>query len=329
MMRNNSYTLCSYTPLQIGWGGGATTTSSTTTTTQTTTTTIGVNKPDLIVTQLTGPNAGTIGGQINISVTVRNQGSANAGAFRVGFYFSTNSTIATNDTFSGWWCSSTGLSAGTTQTLCTGNIGVLNSIAPGAYYLGAIVDYLGQIAESNENNNTRSADTGTIVLTGITTTTTIATTTTTIGGNQPELIVTSLRGPTTGRVGAKIYVKTISKNQGSVNAGAFRVGFYFSTDSTITTGDARSSTYCNYSRGLYARRTGTCNGYVVIPTSLGPGTYYLGAIIDDSGRVAEGIENNNTRIADTGPIEIVLAYIYRELGPKRRIVDPVPIEITR
>lgn len=121
-------------------------------------------QPDLVVTSLSGPSTGTIGGQITVSVTVANQGSTDAGAFRLGFYFSTDSTITTGHTYSGWYCNFPGLAAGTTD-LCSGPIGVPLSLTPGTYYLGAIADDLGQVAESNENNNARVADTGPIILT--------------------------------------------------------------------------------------------------------------------------------------------------------------------
>jgi CARDB/S-layer homology domain/Putative binding domain, N-terminal len=120
--------------------------------------------PDLIVTSLTAAISGSIGGQITVSVTVANQGSANAGAFRLGFYFSTDSTITTGDTFTGWSCDfQSGLAAGASST-CGGPIGVPSSLAPGNYYFGAMADDVGQVAESNETNNARAADSGTIVL---------------------------------------------------------------------------------------------------------------------------------------------------------------------
>jgi murein DD-endopeptidase MepM/ murein hydrolase activator NlpD len=130
-------------------------------------------QPDLIVTALTAPTTGSIGGQITVSVTVANQGSASAGAFRLGFYFSTDSTITTGDTFTGWYCDfPSGLAAGDSTT-CGGPVGVPTSLSPGTYYFGAIADDLGAVAESNETNNTRSADTGPITLSGSSHTSTV------------------------------------------------------------------------------------------------------------------------------------------------------------
>ncbi len=121
------------------------------------------SQPDLVVTSLSGPSTGTIGGTINISSTIANQGPANAGSFHVGYYFSLDSTITPSDPRSATTCDLAGLSANTSQQ-CTRPISVPSSLSPGTYYLGAIADYLNTVTESNENNNTRAAD-GQITLT--------------------------------------------------------------------------------------------------------------------------------------------------------------------
>ena len=126
-------------------------------------TTMNGGLPDLVVTSLTAPISGSTGGQITVATTILNQGSASAGASHVEFYFSTDSVITTADTDTGWGCSLPGLAAGG-STSCSGPIGVPSSIPPGIYFFGAIADNLGAVAESNESNNARAADTGPIVL---------------------------------------------------------------------------------------------------------------------------------------------------------------------
>jgi hypothetical protein len=123
-----------------------------------------VTGPDLVVTSLTSPANGVVGGQITISLTVANQGSSDAGPFRVGFYYSADSTITTADLYSGWFCTfSAGLAAGLSST-CNGLIGVPSSLSTGNFFLGAIADDLQAVIEVNENNNSRAADTGSIAL---------------------------------------------------------------------------------------------------------------------------------------------------------------------
>lgn len=124
----------------------------------------------------------------------------------------------------------------------------------------------------------------------------------TVADNSPDLVVISLTAPTTARVGKTIKISASVTNQGSINAGASRLGVYFSTDPTITTADTLTA-ICNLP-SLAVGTTITCSGKIIVPSSLTPEVYYLGAIADDLGAVAEGDETNNARSADTGPITL-------------------------
>jgi hypothetical protein len=221
--------------------------------------------PDLIVTQLTAPTTGSVGGQITVSVTVANQGSANAGAFRLGFYFSTDSTITTGDTFTAWCDFPPGLAAGASAT-CGGPVGVPSSLSPGTYYFGAIADDLGAVAESNESNNARSADTGPIVLSA-TTQGTCASPYNLIGG-QP------FNGNTSGGQSSFGSYSCIAWNE----SGPERVH-------TITLGSAGTltATLSNLTGGdldvfiLSSCSSSSCLAFGdnAAVASVGPGTYYI------------------------------------------------------
>lgn len=119
----------------------------------------------------------------------------------------------------------------------------------------------------------------------------------------PDLVVTSVDGPATGTISsrARIRVSVTLENQGTGNAGAFRLGFYYSTDPTVTTGDVFSGYLCNIDTGLTAGQTVTCNGKIGAPTSLAEGIYYLGACADDEDAVGESNETNNCT-GDSVPI---------------------------
>ena len=118
-----------------------------------------------------------------------------------------------------------------------------------------------------------------------------------------DLVLTSLTAPTNGTAGGVLGgMQVIIRNQGSANAGPFRVGFYYSTNSNITASSIFSGTYCDITAGLTANNTFTCSGSVSIPASLPQGTYYFGAIVDDLNQVTESSESNNLRLADTGTI---------------------------
>jgi YD repeat-containing protein len=121
--------------------------------------------PDLVITSLTGPNTAIPGGQISVSATVLNQGTATAGSFLLEFYFSTTPNITTSAVDTTWGCTITGLAANASYD-CSGPIGVPSSLTPGTWYLGAIADPTNQVAELNKNNNSRGADSGPVTIGG-------------------------------------------------------------------------------------------------------------------------------------------------------------------
>ncbi|MEX2282037.1 MAG: CARDB domain-containing protein [Gemmatimonadota bacterium] len=244
--------------------------------------------PDLLITALTAPATGSIGGTIDISVTVRNQGTDAAGTFRIALVYSTDQTITTSDVSSGTVCNLTaGLAAGASFD-CTGAVQVPSSLAAGAYFVGAIADDQGIVSESNETNNTRAS--AAIVLS--------------VAVSPPDLVATALTIPSTGVIGDTISVSLTIQNQGGSAAGPFRVVFYYSTDATITTGDTPSGVGCTFTNGLFASQRGTCSGGLRVPATLAPGSWFVGAILDDQSAVAESDETNNTGAA--GPIDLAL-----------------------
>ena len=113
-----------------------------------------------------------------------------------------------------------------------------------------------------------------------------------------DLVLNSLSGSSTVPVGGQISLAAEVKNQGSGNAGPFRLGFYLSADANITTSDTLIA-ICDYSSGMAAGLSSTCSGSVALPATLPPATYVLGAIVDDQGKVAESNESNNTRVGST------------------------------
>jgi hypothetical protein len=146
------------------------------------------------------------------------------------------------------------------------------------------VDDLQQVNESNENNNSRAAATTTVV------------------SNQPDLVVDVVTAASLGLIGGSISVTATVRNQGSATTAAFRVGLYYSTDATITTSDFFSGAACTYATGLPANGQSNCNGPIPVPGFLPPGTYFVGAIVDDNAVIAESNENNNARAATNSTV---------------------------
>jgi subtilase family serine protease len=231
--------------------------------------------PDLIITDGTAPATGTTGQPVRLTVQVTNQGTASAGAFRLGYYLSTDSVITRSDTQIGT-CNFPSLGVDVSAT-CSGNITLPLTLAPGTYYVGAFADDTGQVNESDENNNTALAPNQMVVTRGA----------------AADLIVTGLTSPDTITLGERPNITSAIRNQGTADAGAFRLGYYLSTDATITTGDIQLGT-CSYT-ALAAGANSGCAGPLLFPATLAPGRYYLGVIVDDQNQVAESNETNNTR----------------------------------
>jgi len=93
------------------------------------------------------------GQSFSVSCDVRNGGSSASGSFAVKFYASTNTAITTLDYYLGT-VSMSGIAAGSWANCDLSGISFPSGIPNGTYYVGWIIDANGQVAESNEGNNT-------------------------------------------------------------------------------------------------------------------------------------------------------------------------------
>ena len=123
--------------------------------------------------------------------------------------------------------------------------------------------------------------------------------------SKPDLVTTSLSSPAAAAVASSVSISSSIRNQGKTDAGPFRLGFYLSVDTAITTDDTWFAA-CSFNSGLAAGESKACSRSFPIPRRVTPGTYVLGAIVDDLDRVAESSETNNSRVAETGPIQVLI-----------------------
>lgn len=233
--------------------------------------TIQVAPSDLIMTEIRGPSTGVTGGRITLTPTVANQGIGTTGSFSVGLYLSTDTVITTNDSRIGSY-SVSNLASGASNTK-TITVTIPSTLPPGTYTLGGIADYTNQAKESDETNNSLAGSS-----IGVT-----------IGA---DLIITQVSGPSSGVRGGSISITNGVKNQGTGSSSSFFVGLYLSIDSTVTTADARVGR--RSLSGLAAGITSSAITTVTVPTTLAPGTYYLGAIADYTHQAQESDETNNS-----------------------------------
>ncbi|MBC7099501.1 PKD domain-containing protein [Candidatus Bipolaricaulota bacterium] len=205
--------------------------------------------PDLVVDSITyTPSAPTLGTTLNFTVVVRNAGTAAAGAFSVrlqGPAGSQDRAVA-------------GLAAGASVSL---SFSFVLTTSPATFT--ATADIFGQVAESNEGNNTRQI------------------TVTAVGPTLPDLVVESVTyTPTSPTVGTTLTFQITVRNQGGASAGLFYVkleglaGAQYASVSSLPVG----------SRATVSLQ---------LPLSAATETFTVTA--DATNRVAEADETNNTR----------------------------------
>lgn len=243
--------------------------------------TSGRSGPDLIVDYLSASWTTADAGETkSVSTRIKNDGDTSSGSFRWGLYLSTDTTITTSDTLLDDWSQSS-ISDGSTRS-STKTITIPITITGGYYYVGMIVDINSQVSESDENNND-DYDSGRITI-----------------DEQPDLTGRSCSAPTTGVVGdyldSSISISIENDPGGNyiASSGTFYWGMYLSTDSTITTSDTQvgSDQYkSSINGGSYSSDSLSTSNR--IPSSLNPGTYYWGYIVDVDDDVDEQDENNN------------------------------------
>ena len=198
-----------------------------------------------------GPVAGTA---FTLSASVSNTGIATSASTTLRYYRSTDATITTLDTSVGTAAVGALAPAGTgSQT-----ISVTAPASSGIYYYGACVDTVTH--ELDTTDNCSSSVRVTVVS----------------SSPGPDLVV---RWPTVSAgktvVGASFTLSATVFNLGSGASTSTTLGYYRSTDATITTSDTSEGTAAV---GALAA-TGSSSGSLSVTAPSSPGTYYYGACV--------------------------------------------------
>lgn len=224
--------------------------------------------PDLDITALSAPAVATAGQTISVTDTTKNAGAGAAGPSQTRFYLSTNGTLEPSDALIGSR-SVPGLAAGASSSGST-NVTIPQGTTTGIWYIVAMADGEGVVAETAETNNTyaRSIKIG------------------------PDLDITSLSAPATAAAGQTIVVTDTTKNQGGGVAGPSLTQVFLSANSTLDASDILAG-----SRNVPALAAGASSPgsiTITIPEATATGTWYLIARADGEGVVSETSESNNT-----------------------------------
>jgi subtilase family serine protease len=250
-------------------------------------TAIQVSGSDLIMTAVT-PNAATVNQGKTLSVTnsAKNQGLLSAGAFRVGFHLSTNTTYGDgDDVVIATTRSVTSLAAGATSSATT-SLAIPSSTPPGDYYVCAMADSLLQVAELDEANNVLCSA-GTVSV------------------PPPDLIMSAVTTTaTTVASGANFSLSNTAKNQGGSLAGSFAIGFHLSADTSYGGGDDVTITQTRSVASLAINATSAASTTLTVPPSTPSGTYHVCANADDADAVAEGAGEGNNFKCTTNTITV-------------------------
>ncbi|MBP0022267.1 MAG: hypothetical protein J7647_32515 [Cyanobacteria bacterium SBLK] len=238
---------------------------------------------------ITGNHAST-GENLTANFQVQNLGNSDSGAFRAGFYLSSDATITINDRLLDF-VNIDSLSAGESTSILSQVLNLPDGNDPfwqgsGNYYMGIILDDLEAIAESKEDNN---ANVG------------MGTDLDSIDISLPAAIDLKANSfditSNSTNTGESITANFQLQNAGNGDAGAFRVGFYLSTDETINAND-KLLDFIDINALNAGESTNILNRILNLPQYddsfwQGSRNYYIGIIVDDLNAIAESNENNN------------------------------------
>ncbi|WP_400193489.1 CARDB domain-containing protein [Hymenobacter sp. B81] len=109
--------------------------------------------PDLTLTSPTvAPNTVPAGNSVVTTCFYENIGPLDAAAHGIGYYLSTDNQLSSNDVLVGSSSLAAGLPSGAGSTRVV-NVQIPANTVPGSYFLLYVADHLGQVAETNEQNN--------------------------------------------------------------------------------------------------------------------------------------------------------------------------------
>ena len=219
-------------------------------------------QPDLTVgTPSVDDSSPPTGESFTLSVTVSNDGDAEALATTLRYYRSTDVTITTSDTSVGTDAVS-GLAASGTSSE---SIDVTAPSTAGTYFYGACVDLVSE--ESNTNNNCSASVQ--VTVSELETLTQIEV--------QPDLVVgTPSVDDSSPETGGSFTLSATVSNDGDGDAPATTLRYYRSTDATITTSDTSVGTDAVGALAV----AGTSAQSIGLTAPSTAGTYYYGACVD-------------------------------------------------
>jgi subtilase family serine protease len=237
--------------------------------------------PDLIMSAFTVPGVGAAGARVVASYSVRNQGTSQAGASTLRFFWSVNYSLDASDTLLASADVAAIEAAGSASGEAT--LTIPAEAVTGTYYVIAEADSLKSVLESSETNNGAARSVR-------------------IGG---DLVVMTFDAPAAGGAGVPLSLGDTTKNTGAGAIAASATHFYLSTDAMLSASDPLLGTRAI--NALAANESSVGTTLVTLPVGTAAGSYYLYAKTDGGNLVSETQEGNNTAVRSfsVGPDLIV------------------------
>ena len=240
-------------------------------------------KSDLMTSSFhVSPTTSVPGGTITVKCYIYNNGTtAISTPFKVGFYYSTDSTITTTDTQLSTFTLN-GIGSYTQIPISGGNLTLTlpGNVPAGNAWIGVFIDYENKLTETSKSNNAPSMPI-------------------TITIPKPDLTPTVLSvSPTSASPGDSVTVTYGIKNRGvGAATSAFNIGVYYSSDSVISTGDVKVATVAVSSLAVGATFPSSGSGTISakLPAGISGTKGWVGLFVDDGGKISESVETNNTK----------------------------------
>lgn len=233
------------------------------------------------LTRVSGQSSLNVSGTtVSVSLTVINDGSADAGSSYVGYYLSENTSFNSSDDYLFGTDYVSSLSPGATSPeSITQDVSTISpTIPPGVYYVFYFIDHNNDVIESNESDN---------IFYWPTTQVTIP---------NPEPNLTRVSGSSSLNVsGTVVSVSIVVINDGDGSAGSSYVGYYLSENSSFSSSDDYlfgTDYVSSLNPGATSPESITQDVTSVTPT-IPPGIYYVIYYIDHNDDVAETDESDN------------------------------------
>jgi subtilase family serine protease len=245
---------------------------------------------DLLVGSLqASPSSVLSGGVLTIQSNIRNEGDLSASQFHVRFYLSQDSVIESTDFLVGVrTIFQLGIDSGSAQSFPY----TLDASLPlGDYYFGAICDDPNVILESDEDNNVE-------VLPGLIEIFVPP-------PPAPDLTLVDLSfDPASVSLGGQFQVSHTVRNVGNLDAESYRVDYYISLDSEITSDDFLAGSGLT-APSLAIGDEAPSSSQIDLPAEVTVGTWYVGGIVSILTGTADSNLSNDDLSAST-TLEVTL-----------------------